>query len=247
MSTMIITGTSTDVGKTIVTAALAAAMQSTGARVAVCKPAQTGMLPGEPGDLAVVETLVGPITTAECVRYRDPLAPETAARNQGAEPVRLSTIVDTVAPLQVAHDVTLIEGAGGILVRLAPDLTLLDVAAATGAQALVVTTAGLGALNHCELTVGALRARGIRPAGLVIGSWPAEPDLATRHNRTDLPRLSGVPLVGVVPSGAGSLDPETFRSAASGWFDANWLTDWTAAARVADLHHTTSNTAHQAH
>lgn len=244
MSTLIITGTSTDVGKTIVTAALAAAGRAVGARVAVCKPAQTGVLAGEVGDLAVVETLAGPITTAECVRYRDPLAPETAAGNEGAEPLHLSTIVETIAPLQATHDVTLIEGAGGILVRLAPDLTLLDVAAATDAQALVVTTAGLGALNHCELTVNALRARGIRPAGLVIGSWPADPDLATRHNRTDLPRLSGVPLVGVVPAGAGSLDPETFRAAATDWFDDDWL---------ASLHSKTvddrpsETTAHQAH
>ena len=214
-----ITGTSTDVGKTIATAALAAVA---GGSVAVCKPVQTGVLPGEPGDLTVIDELAGPATTAECARYPEPLAPETAARRAGAEPVTLPAIVDTVTALAADHDLTLVEGAGGVLVRLAENVTLLDVAAAVDAEVIVVVQAGLGALNHAELTVDAIRARGLTVAGLIIGAWPDDPDLAMTCNRDDLPRLTGVPVIAAIPAGAGTLTPDAFRPAAPTWFDPEW-------------------------
>jgi dethiobiotin synthetase len=83
----------------------------------------------------------------------------------------------------------------------------------------VVARAALGTLNHTELTVRALRERGLEPAGLVIGSWPAEPGQAESLNRDELPRVTGVPLLGVLPDGAGSLSPQEFRTAAPGWLD----------------------------
>ncbi|SIS20289.1 dethiobiotin synthase [Williamsia sterculiae] len=219
MSVLVIAGTSTDVGKTVVTAAVAAAARAAGRRVAVCKPAQTGMSAGAPGDLAEVSRLVGDVTTAECVRYPDPLAPDTAARRAGMPALELRTVVDTVRALTETHDLTLVEGAGGVLVRLAADLTLLDVAAALGAPVLVVTPAGLGALNHAELTVHEIAARGLRTAGLVIGSWPDDPDLASTCNRDDLPRVTGVPIVGTIPAGSGRLSRAEFTARAHTWFD----------------------------
>jgi dethiobiotin synthetase len=112
----------------------------------------------------------------------------------------------------------LVEGAGGLLVRLdTSGGTLLDLAAELttdlDVRVLVVVRAGLGTLNHTELTVAALRARGLDPAGLVIGSWPVEPGLAEECNRDDLPRVTGVPLVGMLPAGAGSLAAAQFRAA----------------------------------
>ena len=117
----------------------------------------------------------------------------------------------------------LVEGAGGLLVRLDTDGgTLLDLAAALArthpVEVVVVVAAGLGTLNHTELTVGALRARGLEPSGLVIGSWPAEPDLAERCNLDDLPRVTGVPLLAVIPDGAGAMQREEFVAAAPTWF-----------------------------
>ena len=76
MTVVVVTGTGTGVGKTVVTAALAAI----GGRVAAVKPAQTGVLPGEPGDLDVVVRLGGAVTTYEAARLAEPLAPDTAAR-----------------------------------------------------------------------------------------------------------------------------------------------------------------------
>ncbi|MEO9327641.1 dethiobiotin synthase [Gordonia aurantiaca] len=220
-----VTGTSTDVGKTVATAALAAAAIPA---VAVCKPVQTGVAPGEPGDLAEVARLAGAVTTAECFRYPDPLAPDTAARRAGMPYAEPSVIVREIDRLATTHDLTLVEGAGGVLVRLGESATLLDVGASvlspgTADGVLVVVNPGLGALNHAELTVDAIRARGLRPAGLVIGSWPTEPDLAMRCNRDDLPRVTGVPVVGVLPAGAATPGPAEFRRLAPTWFDPEWL------------------------
>jgi dethiobiotin synthetase len=82
----------------------------------------------------------------------------------------------------------------------------------------VVAAAGLGTLNHAELTVGALRGVGLEPAGLVIGSWPAEPGLAERCNADDLPRVTGVPLLATIPEGVGALDRDEFRVQSPTWF-----------------------------
>jgi len=213
VSVLLVTGTSTGVGKTVVTAALAALAS---APVAVCKPVQTGIGPDDPGDLAEVARLAGPVTAVEFARYPDPLAPVTAARRCGAVLLRLDCVVAAVRGLAAEHASTFVEGAGGVLVRLGA-FTLIDLAAALGAPVLVVTSAGLGALNHTELTVRALHAAGVRCPGVVVGSWPAEPDLAARCNLDDLPTVAGVPLLGCLPAGAGGLEPMGFRQDAAAW------------------------------
>ncbi|OLR94216.1 dethiobiotin synthase [Actinokineospora bangkokensis] len=220
MSVLVISGTGTDVGKTVVTAAVAALALAAGQRVAVLKPAQTGVAVGEPGDLAAVAALAGGVTTAELRRYPDPLAPETAARRVGMPPVRPSEVAAAASELAQTHDLVLVEGAGGLLVRFDPDGgTLADVAWALGAPVLVVASAGLGVLNTAALTAEALRTRGVACAGVVVGAWPAEPDLAARCNLDDLPLVTGAPLVGVVPQGVGSLDRAAFTAAAWRWLD----------------------------
>ncbi|AFU00372.1 dithiobiotin synthetase [Nocardia brasiliensis ATCC 700358] len=202
------------------TAAVAAMALAQGKSVAVCKPGQTGVAPGEPGDLAAIERLSGVTRTAEFARYPDPLAPDTAARRAGLPELTLAETVAGIAELGDA-DLVLVEGAGGLLVRLG-DFTLLDLAEKLAAPVLVVSAAGLGTLNHTELTTRALHAAGVRCAGVVIGSWPTEPDLAMQCNRVDLPRLTGVDLVGAIPAGAGSWPRVSFTSAAPSWFAPSW-------------------------
>ena len=101
-----------------------------------------------------------------------------------------------------------------MLVRFTTDGTLADVAAGLGAAVLVVVAAGLGTLNHTELTTRALRAAGLACAGIVVGSLPGTPDLATTCNLADLPEVTGIPLVGALPEGAGALDAERFATVA---------------------------------
>src|SRR5262249_21839004 len=124
-----------------------------------------------------------------------------------------------IVALAACHDLVLVEGAGGLLVRLDDDGgTLADlgrlVAAQTSVGALVVVAAGLGTLNHAELTVEALRGRELPVLGLVIGAWPAEPGVAERENLGDLPLVTGVPLLGVLPDGAARLSPAAVTPAA---------------------------------
>ncbi|MCP9489888.1 MAG: dethiobiotin synthase [Solirubrobacteraceae bacterium MAG38_C4-C5] len=232
MSVLVVAGTDTGVGKTVVTAALAALACAEGRRVAVVKPVQTGVAPGEPGDVDEVRRLAGVADVHELARLREPLAPASAARRTGdgrkvpaggrsaAEAHGLPSVAEVAADVErlaAGRDLVLVEGAGGLLVHL-DDAggTIADVAALLGAPVLVVARAGLGTLNHTALTCEALRARGVACAGVVVGAWPAQPDLAARCNLDDLPAYAGVPLVGRLPEGAGRLAPDAFLAAARG-------------------------------
>lgn len=209
----IVTGTSTGVGKTVVTAALAATADSS---VVVVKPVQTGAADGD-SDAREVTRLSG-VEAQEWTTLDEPLAPDTAGRRQGFEIPPVAAYASRIVAL--TQQSVVVEGAGGLLVRLdSSGGTLLDLASLLAAVAevevVVVVAAGLGTLNHTELTVDALRARGLVVRGLVVGSWPAEPGLAERCNLDDLQRIA--PLLGVLPVGAGSLDREAFVDAAPGW------------------------------
>jgi dethiobiotin synthetase len=218
-----VTGTDTDVGKTIATAALVVRARSLGGSPYVIKPAQTGVLPGESGDLETVRRLAGGVPGHVGVRLREALAPTAAAR---LEEAGLPTLDDQLAILlHNAHwyDATHVEGAGGLLVEVGEGFGLLELAdaavkAGEEVEFVVVARSGLGTLNHSMLTVNAIRDRGHDVRGVVVGSMPTEPDLATQTNIHDLPRLTGVPLLGSIPEGSGALSPAAFQASARSWF-----------------------------
>jgi dethiobiotin synthetase len=210
MRVLVVTGTDTGVGKTVVTAALAAVARARGENVAVVKPVQTGVNDGEPGDLDEVRRLSGVDDLHEFARFPDPLAPATAARRAGVTSPTVMELADRIQAL-ADRDLVLVEGAGGLLVRFdGTGGTIADLASVLGAPAVVVTRAVLGTLNHTALTCQALRARGVRCLGVVIGAWPARPDLAAGCNLEDLPRYAGVPLLGRLPDGAATFNPAAF-------------------------------------
>ncbi|MER5378399.1 dethiobiotin synthase [Streptomyces sp. NPDC002553] len=231
MPILVITGTGTEVGKTVTTAAVAASARAAGRSVAVLKAAQTGVGPHERGDADEVARLAGPVTTTELARYPDPLAPATAARRAGRPAVRPQAIAEAAGKLAAEHDLVLVEGAGGLLVRFdEAGATLADAAELLRAPVLVVASPGLGTLNTTELTSRELRSRGLELLGVVIGSWPGSPDLAMRCNVTDLPDVAGAPLLGALPEGAGALTPADFRTRAPGWLAARLDGTWEAEA-----------------
>ena len=210
-----VTGTGTGVGKTVVTAAVAALAAARGSRVAVVKPAQTGVGAAEPGDLAEVRRLAGVTDLHELARYPDPLSPAAAARHSGLDPLDLRSAADRVRELADERDLVLVEGAGGLLVRYDEEgATVADLAHELAADVLVVVDPSRGTLNHTALTLEAMAHRGLALAGVVIGAWPAEPDLACRSNVRDLETLAARPLAGALPAGAGSLDGAEFLLAA---------------------------------
>ncbi|GAA2745747.1 dethiobiotin synthase [Terrabacter aerolatus] len=214
---VVVTGTDTDVGKTVVTAAVVATALASGRRVTAYKPTQTGVEPGDPGDMAEVERLCG-VETSEGTRLRAPMAPRPAARLEDAALPSLDEHVARVAALAVGHDLVVVEGAGGLLVELT-DVgdTLADLASAfPDCGVLVVARSGLGTLNHTMLTREALSHRQIRQLGIVIGSWPDSPDVIETTNREYL-EAQPEGLLGVVPTGAPGLEPAAFREASPGW------------------------------
>jgi dethiobiotin synthase len=219
VTVLFVTGTGTGVGKTIATAALAVGAAPP---VTVVKLVQTGVGDGSATDAEVVRALTG-CAVEEWTRLEEPLAPDTAARRAGVRIPPVGEYAARLAPLDSGDGTVIVEGAGGLLVRLDTDGgTLLDVASSLAGsvpvEVVVVVAAGLGTLNHTELTVGALRDRGLEPAGLIVGSWPAEPDLVERCNLQDLPRVTGVPLLAAIPAGAGELTPDEFRIQSADWF-----------------------------
>jgi dethiobiotin synthetase len=210
VTVLLVTGTDTGVGKTIATAAIAATASAAGLRVAVVKPAQTGAGTGEESDVDTVRRLAAPATAVTLSEYPDPLAPLAAARVSGRPAPVLSSVAGEVSRLAAGHDLVLVEGAGGLLVPLGAGWTAADLALALRAPAVVVVRAGLGTLNHTALTLEALARRSI-PARIVIGAWPATPDLVHRANLDDLPGV----LAGALPADAGRLDG--FAAAAPDW------------------------------
>lgn len=206
-------GTGTGIGKTVATAAIASVSVADGLCVAVVKAAQTGVGPTEEGDAATVERLVGRgrVTAVELARFGEPLAPATAARRSGATGMAAAESAGIIGRLADQHDLVLVEGAGGLLVGLnAAGETVADLAHLLGAEVVVVTEPGLGTLNTTSLTLEALEARDLACAGLLLGSWPPEPDLACRCNVVDLGTLGRAALVGAVPEGSGRLRPAPF-------------------------------------
>ncbi len=219
MTVLAVSGTGTEVGKTVVTAAICALALGRGSSVAVVKAAQTGVGNDEPGDLAEISRLCGDplagLTLVEGARYPDPLSPAAAARVSGRPPVDIGRLVAEVAALHETHRLVVIEGAGGLLVRFDEDgATVADLAGACGAEVLIVTSPGLGTLNATALTLEALAHRGLGLAGVVIGAWPSKPDLACRSNISDLEMLAARPLLGALPAGAAALSAADFYAAA---------------------------------
>jgi dethiobiotin synthetase len=212
---LVVSGTGTGIGKTVVTAAIAALALARGERVAVVKPAQTGTGAGDVPDTESVRRLTGLTDTHELARFPDALSPEAAARAAGLAPLDLRAAADYVVKLAESRDLVLVEGAGGLLVRYDPDGgTIADLAAALDAPVVVVAAAGLGTLNHTALTLEALAARKLALAGVVIGSWPRQPGLAELANLTDLEVIAGGPLAGIMPENAGTLSRPQFHDAA---------------------------------
>lgn len=220
MTMLLVTGTDTGVGKTVVTAALAAVATGLGCRVAVVKPAQTGVGAGPDveSDMDTVARLAEPTTVRTLAEFADPLAPLAAARVAGRPPLALDTVLAAVTELNDKHDLVLIEGAGGLLVPMGDGWTTGDLAQQVGGPVVVVARAGLGTLNHTALTLEALTHRGLS-AVVVIGAWPLRPELVHRTNLEDLPGVR----VGVVPDGVGDWPTRRFRAAAPKWFAPDFI------------------------
>jgi dethiobiotin synthetase len=222
MAVVVVTGTGTNIGKTVATAALACHARLAGLDVAVCKPVQTGTADGD-DDLAEVGRLSGVTSLVGVARYPRPLGPVAAAEQAGLPLPTRDEMLTAIRGADRRGQLTLVEGAGGLLVELGHDgVTLRDLAAALDAPVLVVAGPELGTLNHTALTLEALGAKGLRCAGLVIGAWPAQPGAAEKSNRDALARLADVRAA--LPAGASALSHPDFAAMSALAFDRDWVT-----------------------
>jgi dethiobiotin synthetase len=172
------------------------------------KPAQTGVADGADGDLAEVSRLSGVKDTYEFARYPDPLAPHHAALMSSRPTLNFAETAQRIDDLDAEFDCVLVEGAGGLLVPFDSDeeWTLIDLAHHLNGSLVLVTQPGLGTLNHTALTVSRIQEESLELAGIVIGSWPAQPDLAMELNTYDLRRMAPRrELGGVLPAGMSAM------------------------------------------
>ncbi|MEI7706408.1 MAG: dethiobiotin synthase [Deltaproteobacteria bacterium] len=211
MRGLLVTGTDTGVGKTEVSVALVAGWRARGLDVAAMKPAQSGVVAGEPSDADRLRRAAGEVDPPELVcpySLRAPLAPAVAARLEGVE-ISLERVLACAAELSRRHAALLVEGAGGLLVPLTPRETYADLAVALGLPVLVVARAGLGTVNHTALTCEALRTRGLAVAGVVLNRTSAGADPSEPWNAAEIERLSGVRVLADLPH-----EPDPVRRAA---------------------------------
>ncbi len=217
MRSFFITGTDTGVGKTALTSVLLAAAREAGIDAVPMKPVQTGvrraMAARAGGDMAVAiraaswQPRPGEVPLLGPYRYPRACSPHLAASLAG-RPLRVQRIVRSHRELAGRHDAVLVEGAGGALVPLAGRQTMLDLMASLGLPILVAARPGLGTLNHAMLTCGAIRARGLEIAGVVLvqaarGRWTA-----LMQDNLETLRRFGVPVLGRLPHMPGfALDP----------------------------------------
>jgi len=203
---LFVTGTDTEVGKTVIAGGIARILTDKGRRVGVFKPIASGCRPDRQGLVSDdAEFLAHCADSPESlshicpVRYREPLAPEVAAGRAG-RPIDFKSIQTYYNRLVADKDLIIVEGIGGLLVPLAENFTVAELAKQINLPLLIVAWPGLGTINQTLLTIEAARSRGLRIAGVIINSYVADTaSIAEETNPEAIERASGVKVLAVVP------------------------------------------------
>lgn len=194
MRGVFVTGTGTEVGKTVAAAVIARTHAEAGERVAVFKPAVSGLEEdGEP-DHALLRRASGSSQSDDEIapyRYGPPVSPHLGAELAGEriEPARL---VEAAHAAAGQDDFLVAEGVGGLLVPLTLGYLVRDLARELALPLVIAASPGLGTINHSLMTVEAARAVGLEVAAVVVTPWPAEPPTVEASNRDAIERLGDV-------------------------------------------------------
>ncbi|HUP39275.1 MAG TPA: dethiobiotin synthase [Vicinamibacterales bacterium] len=206
MRDLLVTGTDTGVGKTMIAAALLTALRRRGVRAVGFKPAETGLSSDTPCDSDLLALACGEdnALARPLLQLSEPLAPAVAAERAGLT-LEPDEIEARICQLRADGYAIVVEGAGGVMVPLAWNYTVLDLAQACDLDAVVVARAGLGTLNHVAMTVMMLRSREIPIRGIVLNGRSAQPDLAESTNPAVLGRmLHGIRVIEVPIDASGA-------------------------------------------
>jgi dethiobiotin synthetase len=223
MRGLFVTGTDTGVGKTVVAAAIAAALRAAGTRVATFKPVVTGIDEAD-GTRSADHELLGrvaglPPAAVAPVRLGAAVSPHLAAELEGVaiDPAALVTAARAAGD---QAEVLVAEGVGGLLVPLTREYSVRDLAAALGLPLVVAARPGLGTINHCLLTLEGARAAGLEVRAIVLTPWPEEPGVVERSNRETVHELGGVEIAALRRT---ALDPQALARAGGDLPVARWL------------------------
>lgn len=204
-SGIFITGTDTGVGKTVVACGLAALLRDMGYRVGVMKPAETGCAEKDgrrfPQDATRLRQASGceePLEKICPYQFRDPLAPSVAAAREGIK-IDVPALAKIYEDISSSHEITLVEGAGGLLVPLLAHYTYADLAGLLKLPLLVVAANRLGMINHLLLTLEHASCRGLRVLGYVLNHPDDQTSLAADTNGEALRTLTAVARLGEIP------------------------------------------------
>lgn len=201
MRGLFVTGTGTGVGKTILSAALLAAMSAAGVRVRAHKPVVTGLdEPSETGWAPDHKLLAGVAGMAPeevaPLRYGPAVSPHLAAALAG-ETIDPADLVGRAHAAAISDGALIVEGVGGLLVPLANQLTVRDFAVALGLPVVIAASPGLGTINHTLLSIESARAAGLDVRAIVLTPWPETPDEMERSNRETISRLGEIEVAGL--------------------------------------------------
>lgn len=200
---LLITGTDTAVGKTVVACALARTLRSRGLRVGVMKPAETGcderggaLVPADALSLLDASGAGDPLERVCPYRYRSPLAPAVAAELDGLAPVDLGRVAEAFGRIAQARDIVLVEGAGGLGVPITWEADYADLALKLGLEIVLVVANRLGALNATRLSLDYAERRRISLRGYVLNDVTPDASPAMLTNARALGRLVGARCLG---------------------------------------------------
>ena len=192
------TGTDTEIGKTAITAGLAAVLKRRGINAGVMKPISAG---GR-ADAKLLRRAARsdqPLDTINPIYLRDPLSPNIAARRE-EKILDLAPVFDAFNHISKIHDYLLVEGVGGLLVPITDDFLVADLAARLDLPLLIVARAALGTINHTLLTIEAARARGLQINSVIYNTLSAgSSDVSAQMSPEVVTRISGVPSSGTIP------------------------------------------------
>jgi dethiobiotin synthetase len=196
-----VVGTDTNVGKTQVASALLRALADRGERPSPFKPFESGVVRGRPTDAEVLRDAArsrDPFSRICPYRFRAALAPGIAAHRERVR-IDRSKVLAAFSTLSRAGRPVIVEGAGGLLVPLAGGFTVADLVVELGLRALVVGRDALGTINHCALTIEALRSRAVGIAGVILNRTVPMLDGSEEDNATAIASLTGERVLCVLP------------------------------------------------
>ncbi|MFN8113826.1 MAG: dethiobiotin synthase [Solirubrobacterales bacterium] len=192
-----VTGTGTEVGKSVVAAVIAAEAAAEGLTVAVFKPAVSGLDEGGEADHELLARASGSDQSEDEIapyRYGPPVSPHLAAEMAGEE-IDTELLERVAEDAAEAADAIVCEGVGGLMVPLRPDYLVRNLAAELGHPVAIVAGSGLGTINHTLLTIEAAWAAELEISAVVLNRWPAKPGRLEESNRETIAELTGIEVV----------------------------------------------------